>query len=201
MTLFLRIDFKDVLIMDPITVNKLSDTMLYAKKLSFEFSVWDITSGNYSVKQIHVKDAEINLYIDEEGNENYHFWKDSKEKSDEKFEFNLENVIIENTQINYVNQHNQQNYSFFTSETKLSGDFKEKTFDLNTNANLFVNHFYSGKIALLKKKQCHRTETKSPSGNSLTLSLSLGNISLSLLSLFPLFLDDLFSLTYSLFLT
>jgi uncharacterized protein involved in outer membrane biogenesis len=152
---YASIDFKDVLIMDPITVNKLSDTMLYAKKLSFEFSVWDITSGNYSVKQIRVQDAAINLYIDEKGNENYHFWKDSKEKSDEKFEFNLENVIIENTHISYVNKHNEQNYSFFTRETKLSGDFKEKTFDLNTNADLFVNHFYSGKIALLKKKQSH----------------------------------------------
>lgn len=150
---YASIDFKDVLIMDPITVNKISDTMLYAHQLSFEFSVWDIASGNYSVKQIRVQEADINLYIDEEGNENYHFWKDSEEKSDEKFEFDLENVIIENTNINYVNKHNEQNYSFYTRETTLSGNFKEKTFDLNTNADLFVNHFYSGKIALLKKKQ------------------------------------------------
>lgn len=152
---YASIDFKDVLIMDPITVNKISDTMLYAQKLSFEFSVWDIASGNYSVKQIRVQNADINLYIDEEGNENYHFWKDSKEKSDEKFEFDLEKVIIENTDINYVNKHNEQNYSFYTRETNLSGNFKEKTFDLKTDADLFVNHFYSGKIALLKKKQSH----------------------------------------------
>jgi hypothetical protein len=152
---YASIDFKDVLIMDPSTVDKRKDTMLFAKKLSFEFSVWDITAGNYSVKQIRVQNAEINLYIDAKGNENYHFWKDSEEKSNEKFEFDLEQVIIENSEINYVNRHNEQNYSFFTRKTSLSGNFKEKTFDLKTEAELFVNHFYSGKIALLKKKQSH----------------------------------------------
>lgn len=152
---YASIDFKDVLIMDPTTVNKYTDTMLYAKRLAFEFSVWDIASGNYSVKQIRVQDADINLYIDENGNENYHFWKDSEKKSDEKFEFDLQKVIIENSHINYVNKHNEQDYSFFTQETNLSGNFREKTFDLNTDADLFVQHFYSGRIALLRKKQSH----------------------------------------------
>lgn len=148
------LDFKNVLILDPTTVNKpFRDTMLYAEKFSFEFDVWNILSGNYSVKNVRISDAIIHLYIDEKGNENYHFWKESEESPDGKFEFDLQNVILENSEIEYINKHNQQNYSFFTSETTLSGNFKEKTFDLQTDANLFVNHFYSGKIALLKNKK------------------------------------------------
>lgn len=152
---FASLDFKDVLILDPITVNKYPDTMLYAKELSFEFSVWDIFGGDYSVKEMIIRDAEINLYIDENGNENYHFWKDSDEKSDEKFEFDLQKVTIENTNITYRNKYNNEDYSFFTKQTLLSGNFKEKEFDLNTDSKLFIEHFKSGKVALMRNKNTH----------------------------------------------
>lgn len=146
------VDFNDVLILDPHTVNKEKDTMLYAKKLSFQFSVWDMLSGDYKVKEIKMLSGVLNLYIDEQGNENYHFWKDSKEKTESKFSFDLEKLILQKSRITYKNKFNGSDYSFRTNETKLTGKFSEKAFDLTTDANLFINHFRSGKITLLRKK-------------------------------------------------
>lgn len=149
---YASLDFKDVLIMDPTTVNKDKDTMLYAKTLSMQFSIWDMVSGDYRVKEVKLNYALLNLYIDKQGNENYHFWKDTEEKGDGKFKFDLEKLVLLQTRINYQNKFNGSDYSFKTSSTTLSGKFNEKEFDLNANSNLFVNHFRSGKINLLKKK-------------------------------------------------
>lgn len=146
------VDFNDVLILDPHTVNKEKDTMLYAKKLSFQFSVWDMISGDYKVKEIKMISGALHLYIDEKGNENYHFWKDSKEKTESKFSFDLQKLVLHNSVITYQNKFNGSDYSFKTKETVLSGKFNDKTFDLKTEAYLFVTHFRSGKITLLRKK-------------------------------------------------
>ncbi|MDQ3101904.1 MAG: hypothetical protein M3R08_11000, partial [Bacteroidota bacterium] len=65
----------DVLAMEVRSDEKVPDTLLFAKELFLEFSLWDLFRGNYTVEQIHA--AQVRLYpgLDGNGKENYIIWK------------------------------------------------------------------------------------------------------------------------------
>lgn len=145
--------FDEVYIQDPPSVNKTSDTLLYARRIYLDFSIWDVLSGNYQVEHIGIEDADINLYIDEKGNENYHIWKTTESSGSDKFSFELEQVNLFRSEINYINKINRQDYSFLIREMKLSGKFNESTFNLITEASGEINYFKTGNLKLVKEKE------------------------------------------------
>lgn len=151
---YASLEFKDVLIMDPVTVNKQKDTMLFTEKLSLDFSIWDILADDYTISDIDIKNGDFRLYVDESGNENYIFWKSDTVKSDkeEKFHFDLQRIHAENSKLRYINRVNHQDFSFKIRQVDLAGNFTEKKFTLKGRLNAFVYHLRDKSVALVKNK-------------------------------------------------
>jgi len=151
---YASLEFKNVLIMDPVTVNKKKDTMLFTQKLTLDFSIWDILANDYTVSDIEISKGDFRLYIDEEGNENYIFWKTSEQRDtvENKFKFDLERIRVEDSRISYINKVNRQDFSFKIRQLDLAGNFTEKKFTLKGRLNSFIYHIRDKSFTLVKNK-------------------------------------------------
>lgn len=128
------------------------DTLLYAKHISFLFNIMGVFDNNIAVKKVLVKNGVVNIHIDAEGKNNYHFWKSSGDSASVSSTVDVQKVILKDVRFRYFNEHDGQDYLFTSNESTLSGKFSEDQFTLNTNANLFVSHFYVNKINYIVQK-------------------------------------------------
>lgn len=74
---------------------KVSDTLLYAKNVFFEFNLLDIIRKDYSISKIAINDGKLNLYFFPESMHNMHIWKVADKKK-EQDKLDLKNVILNN---------------------------------------------------------------------------------------------------------
>ncbi len=126
------------------------DTLLQAEHLSLLFNLTEIFSKNISIKKIILKNGTVHVCIDENGKNNYHFWKSSTDTSSSVID--LEKIVLENVKMIYSNIRDHQKYIFTAKDGKLSGKFSADKFELKTDADLTVDHFYAGKTDYAQKK-------------------------------------------------
>ena len=145
--------FKKALIMDPRGIRPYSDTMLFAEDVYLEFSIWDIFSGDYKVRNIEVYNAVNKIYINPDGKENYDIIKETPgKKEEEKFELALRSVKFYRSHFTYENDITLQKYEFFTSEAELKGDFKQKVTDLEFISDLRIKRMRNQSVMVLKNQ-------------------------------------------------
>lgn len=129
------------------------DTLLYAKNISFLFNIMGVFDKNISIKKVLVKDGMANIHIDANGKNNYHFWKTSEDTTAESSTVDVHLISLKNVRIRYFNEHDNQDYLFTSNTSVLSGKFSAGQFTLNTNADLFVDHFFVNKINYVNGKK------------------------------------------------
>ncbi len=144
--------FKDVLAKDAIT-SPHKDTLLSAKSIYLEFNLWDIYYKNYKIKKIEINNGKLNLRIDKEGNDNYHFWKPSNDTVQSNFKFVLKKIAFNNVSIRYLNVASEQYYDIKAVKTIAQGDFSNEIQSLNLSGDLMITHFQSGSIVYLRNEK------------------------------------------------
>jgi hypothetical protein len=168
------IEFKQVSIKSPndfqIGQNHVSDTLCVAKSVALLFNIKDIINKNYNVKAFIVEEGKLNIFIDKQGNNNYHFWKDVPADSlNAGFSFKLNKVLINNMQIAYQNLATQQSFTVKVNKALLKGNLIEQNFDLVTDANLYVYNFTSKTVTYLNNKPLKFAVDLSVNNNTYTL--------------------------------
>lgn len=68
--------FKNISMLDATTQAE-RDTMLKAKSVSLGFNIMDLFKSNYSIHSVTVENAAIAMWVDTNGNDNYHFLKEN----------------------------------------------------------------------------------------------------------------------------
>ncbi len=121
------------------------DTLLYAEHLSLLFNMAGIFSKDLSVKKIVAKNGILNIRIDKEGNNNYHFWKSTGDSGRANAVIDLQKILLTNMLIRYQDKKNTQDYLLKAEEAELTGQFSQDQYVLSTSAKLFVEHFYAGR--------------------------------------------------------
>lgn len=148
------VDFKNVKALDAVQKNK-KDTLFSAGVISFQFNILDIFKKNYRVKKIEIEDVKLRVRIDRDGNDNYHFWKESTDSTNTSFAFSLEDIVLKKIQVSYKNSKARQSIDFLIKESKLSGNFSDEKYDLETTTDLFVNYIKADSVNYLRKKNIH----------------------------------------------
>ena len=128
------------------------DTLLYADRVSLQFNIIGIFSNNVAIKKIVAKNGILNIRLDKDGNNNYHFWKSSGDSTKASPVVNLQQILLSNMLIRYQDLKNEQNYFMKANEAELSGQFSDDQFTLTTTADLFMEHFYAGKTNYVIRK-------------------------------------------------
>ncbi|TAH40316.1 MAG: hypothetical protein EYC69_10905 [Bacteroidetes bacterium] len=129
------------------------DTLLYADRISLQFNMAGIFSNNVAIKKIVASNGILNIRLDKEGNNNYHFWKSSGDSTKASPVINLQQILLSHMLIRYQDLKNDQHYFMKANEAELSGQFSDDQFTLTTTADLFMEHLYAGETNYVIRKQ------------------------------------------------
>jgi hypothetical protein len=153
---YASVEFQKVKALDAFTdPNKKKDTLFNAGRISFQFNLFDIFKKNYRIKKLVVADVNMRMRTDKNGNDNYHFWKSSVDTSNTSFAFSLENISLENVHITWKDQRSRQNFDVTIRKSRLSGDFSDQHYALETESELYVERIKADSTTYLSKKNVH----------------------------------------------
>ena len=124
------------------------DTLLKARALNIRLNVLDLINNKITLKQIAIKDGELNLLVDKRGKNNYQIVKKSKEgEKKEEILLKVNEVKIQRTKLRFINLNKQIALVNTVKNLKSNGRFSLNTFDVKSKADVMVNQFAIGKIS------------------------------------------------------
>ncbi len=135
------LEFKDVLIEETFESH---DTLLAANKLFLEFDVFNIIRGKYTVEEVAIENAKVFLKRDQEGNDNFHFWKKGEGESDD-FSFSLEKVQIKDSHLIFDDKKSEFVLDLFADNISLKGEFGKDILELNAKSDFKLKEITVGK--------------------------------------------------------
>jgi hypothetical protein len=148
------VNFRNVKALEAGEMTK-KDTLFKAGEISLRFNLLDIFKKNYRVKKLRISDVSLRVRIDKQGNDNYHFWKESSDTAATSFSFALEDIELKNVSLSYKDSKARQSVDGVVKNGKFSGEFSDKHYTLHTVADLFVNYIRGDSTAYLRKKNIH----------------------------------------------
>lgn len=151
---YASVDFKNIKALDA-GENANKDTLFNIGEISLQFNIVDIFNKNYHIKKIEIRNADIKLKIDKNGNDNFHFLKDTGDSTSSGFNFALEKILLEQVHISYVNKQQKLAIEGLVRRSDLSGEFSSEKYSLETSSDIFMEKFKSDSIVYLKKKNVH----------------------------------------------
>ncbi len=152
----LTLSFDNVLVYSKFDTLQTRDTAVYAERINLSFNPLDFFKEKYSIHRIDIKNGKVNLKIREDGSVNYDFIKPNKDTASTPFDFNLDEINLQNTYFTYTNLATQQFYSGLFHNLKFHGSFNEKQFLLYAKTNFDIESVRSKSLALIQnqKAQC-----------------------------------------------
>ena len=128
------------------------ENLFSAREVFLLFSWWNVFSDELRLRKITVEDASVFLYSGKDGEVNYRIFRKSDGK-DARFTIELEDVLLRNTAVRYVDAGAGHDYSFFTSRMDCSGKFTNTVFDLSGKGNLLVERFRISGVNYIDAKE------------------------------------------------
>lgn len=128
-----------------------ADTMLSASNLACKFNLIDLYNEKYELLEIEINSGKCNLLVDEDGNENYIFWK-SSDSSSTNFNVNLEQVNISEMNFSYQDIGNKFLTHFYIDNASLQGSLSENITQLKLKTQLNKAHIKSDQFVVLNDR-------------------------------------------------
>ncbi|MFN0032732.1 MAG: AsmA-like C-terminal region-containing protein [Flavobacteriales bacterium] len=119
------------------------DTLLFAKKALLEFNLFDLFRGNYNIKAVDVQGALCRMKVDEEGKDNYHFWK-TEESDSSEVKMDIEALQLSDATVVYSNAKTQFYTWLYADNAEAKGFFTSSQFDLDAEADVLLHDLTSG---------------------------------------------------------
>ncbi len=148
---YASVDFKNVKALDAVEKKK-RDTLFKAGSISFQFNIMDVFHKKYEVKKITADKVYLNIWIDKNGNDNYHFWKASDSSGTGSFNFALKKIVLSNFSVVYKNHKTHQLVDIVINKSTSSGKFSNEKYLMQTNSDLLVNDLKIGRTNYISKK-------------------------------------------------
>jgi hypothetical protein len=139
------LEFKNVLAFGTSEATK-KDTLFQFGSIFMEFNIWNIINKNYTVNKLSFEKGAVHLSVDENGEENYIFWKESDSVNTDKTDLNLslESVHFEQVGFSYINEPKQIQFSNYIHQLELEGAFTNTKYDLNFETNFQLYTYQQG---------------------------------------------------------
>jgi hypothetical protein len=148
---YASVDFRHLKAMDAVS-SKQKKTLFKAEAISFQFSLVDMFRKNYRIRKLVLDQVLLDIRIDKDGNDNYHFWKSSSDTTSGNTAFALEKIEMRQIRVLYDDRKSGQNMDIAIHKADLSGQFSEKNYSLKSTGELFVESLGTDSINYLKKK-------------------------------------------------
>ncbi|MGE0090827.1 MAG: AsmA-like C-terminal region-containing protein [Bacteroidales bacterium] len=110
-----------------------TDTLFSTNKLFLEFNILDLLTQNFTIKNIHFDCGTINIFIDQNGNENYRFWK-SDNTNESSFKIDLKKVKFSQTNTRFCDEKNSIRFFSNIEKMNISGLLLTNNYNLQVDA-------------------------------------------------------------------
>ena len=155
-----------------------NDTLVFAEELSLNFNALDMLKRNYNVRKVILNDGFCRLKINEFGINNYSIFKSENNSDSSQFQFQLEEVSLDEIQFNYSNKLLKQHYSFDITNALLSGEFSSTNYDIETNIDFKVNRFQVEDVNFLAQKNANLDLILEVNNNPFNLKIKKGKLNI-----------------------
>jgi hypothetical protein len=129
------------------------DTLLKARTLNIKLNVIDLINAKITLKQIDIRDGELNILIDKKGNNNYQILKKSKDDEKTQVLLKINEIKIQRTKLRYINLNKQIALVNSINSLKSKGRFGLEDFDIKSKADVLVNQLAFGPISYVSNRQ------------------------------------------------
>ncbi len=120
-----------------------ADTLLSARKIYFRFGIPDMIRGNYTVKQLEIAQARINMRLLSDGTNNYTFWEATKQDTESvdsgDFSFQLQSVVFNRVEYVFQDTGNDHIVKLLLRKAKMKGDFTRDTYTMEFKGDLYLD--------------------------------------------------------------
>jgi hypothetical protein len=120
-----------------------TDTLLSASRIYFRLGIPDMIRGNYSVKQLEIAQARINMKLLPNGTNNYTFWETTKQDNESvdsgDFTFQLQSVVFNKVEYIFQDTGNDHTVKFLLQKAVMKGDFTRDTYVMEFNGDLYLD--------------------------------------------------------------
>ncbi len=147
---YASLEFQKVTAKEVINTNK-KGTLFSAQSVFLQFNIIDILNENYIIKTVMVEDGIVNVKIDKNGDDNYHFWKESG-SSDNQLSIELEKLSLKGVTFYLLNEYKNIDMSIEAIGLSLSGNFSKDEFTMDTQANLMIHQINENDLSVIKNK-------------------------------------------------
>lgn len=127
--------------------------LLTAETISLRFNIWDLLRKKYRVKNISLTDVEIAPHVYADGSDNFHFWKQTTGKSNEKFNFELQRIIIHNLHVKYINDVSLTFVDTHIPDFVVKGNFGSDKYALDLAGNILIHEFKSQATSYISERE------------------------------------------------
>lgn len=128
------------------------DTLVFAREVMFKFSLSDLFTGNYSIREIGTSDAMAHLKINEKGKDNWHFWK-SDTTDTARFSLNLESVQLSQLNLIYEDRKSRFFMDVTADDANAEGNFGSDKFEMKIDMLGKVGSLISGETEYAQESQ------------------------------------------------
>ena len=155
-----------------------NDTLVFAEELSLNFNALDMLKRNYNVRKVSLNDGFCRLKINEFGINNYSIFESKNNSDSSQFQFQLEEVSLDEIQFDYSNKLLKQHYSFDISNALLSGEFTSTNYDIETNIDFKVNRFQIEDVNFIAQKNANLDLILEVNNNPFNLKIKKGKLNI-----------------------
>jgi len=142
---------KDVNISNPSFANQ--NAVINAQTAAVGVNMWSLLQGKIVFDAIYLDQANLNLVIDSVGKANFDIVKPSQAPADTTAtEFKIKKIIVNKTNITYLDQSSPLNFKIEQLDYKGVGDLSAAYFDLNSTINLKSFNFNANGVDYVRDK-------------------------------------------------
>ena len=145
---------KNVLAKEVRTDGLVPDTLLFARELFLEFSLWDLFQGNYTVEQIHGEEVRLYAGLDGNGNENFIIWK-TDTASTASTAIALNKVSVNDLRVRFTDTRTDLNILAHHDKMVVRGHFKDAINELELTGDISLKHWRQGERTILHDRSGH----------------------------------------------
>jgi uncharacterized protein involved in outer membrane biogenesis len=120
--------------------------LLHAKSVSVRIGLFSLITGNYKVRSLVINGASVTLWVGADGSDNFHVWKQTTNATASAVNFDMQRVILRNTEIYYRNLIKNMDIALGFPEFMLKGKTSGQRYDVQVAGRVEINRLIMGEL-------------------------------------------------------
>lgn len=112
--------------------------LLHARSISLRFGIFSLFTGNYNIQKIVIDEAAISMFINLNGEDNFHIWKPSEGSNSETVNFDIREVLFKNVKIYYRDLQSAFDLSVSLPDFNLNASKRGGNYQLALNGDIIT---------------------------------------------------------------